>query len=117
MTQSKGIYATKGRGPRYFKEQMNQDTDECIEWPFGRGSHGYGVMTIAPHTQRCVHVVACELAHGPRPKGHEVAHSCDNRRCFNPRHLRWATRQSNVDDMILRDRQNFGGRSKGAMKT
>lgn len=84
---------------------MLVETDECIEWPYHRGSHGYGVMTVAPKTQRCVHVVACERTHGPRPSpNHDVCHSCDNPACFNPRHLRWGTRWENVQDMVTRNR-------------
>ena len=30
----------------------------------------------------------------------DTCHSCDNPPCCNPRHLRFDTRQSNVDDMV-----------------
>lgn len=104
MTASKGIYARRGTARAFYDEQVQRDTDECIEWPYHRGSHGYGVMTTAPKTQRLVHVIACEQFHGPKAPGQEVLHSCDVRACFNPRHLRWGTRQDNVTDMISRNR-------------
>jgi hypothetical protein len=117
VTASTGRYARRGSLLAHFHEHVDDDTDECIEWPFHKGSHGYGVLTIDGE-QRCVHVVACELAHGPRPpEKHQVAHSCDNRLCFNPRHLRWATRRENVQDMVSRNRHNFGGWNKGTRRT
>lgn len=39
---------------------------------------------------------------GPKPPDKESCHSCDNRPCINPLHLRWGTRQDNVDDMMAR---------------
>lgn len=38
----------------------------------------------------------------PKPEGHEVLHSCDNKACFNPLHLRWGTRSENVVEAIER---------------
>lgn len=82
------------------------ETDHCLEWPHGMVSttKRYG-LTSWDGKQRRAHVVACELAHGPRPSAqHEVAHSCDNPPCVNPRHLRWATRLENVKDCQERNR-------------
>lgn len=58
-----------------------------------------------------VHVVACEVGHGPKPDGKQVAHSCHNRACCNPRHLRWATSKENIGDSVAAGRTAKGDRN------
>jgi hypothetical protein len=48
-----------------------------------------------------VHHEVCEKYNGPRPLGHEAAHSCGNRKCIEPSHLRWATPKENCADKRL----------------
>ena len=78
-------------------------TPGCWEWEGSKSAAGYGQVG---HDGRILyaHRLACEWAHGSAPDGTEVCHSCDNRGCVNPDHLRWGTRQENVDDMIERGR-------------
>lgn len=83
------------------------ETDACIERPGVKP--GYWRVTIEGRQQHA-HVVVCEWTHGPRPPGHEVAHSCGNASCTNPRHLRWATPLENAGDTIIHGRTQRGQR-------
>lgn len=77
---------------------LASDTDECIIWPHGVTTSGYPSMGAGkPRAHRYV----CEQKHGPAPKGrNDAAHSCLNRLCINPKHLRWATRAENMADSM-----------------
>lgn len=89
--------------------------DECLPWPFSFSSAGYGQV----HWRRGnigAHRLMCQLAHGaPTGPALEAAHSCGNRSCVNPNHLRWASRSENENDKRMHDRVARGsrhGRSK-----
>lgn len=85
------------------------ETDDCILWPYAKhDDDGYGSVYVGNRGARLVHQVAAEQVHGPCPEGMEVAHSCRNKNCFNPRHLSYKTRQGNVDDK-RRDGTNTTG--------
>jgi hypothetical protein len=67
-----------------------------------------------------VHRIICEEINGPPPTlKHEVAHSCGQGRlgCVTPKHLRWATRVENREDMIAHGTRNYGERNGGAKLT
>ena len=49
------------------------------------------------------HQIAARIAYGPAD-GRYVLHSCDNRLCCNPRHLRYGSQLDNVRDAIARKR-------------
>lgn len=92
---------TPGAGLEFIQAHALQHTaDECLLWPYGRGSNGYGYV----HYQGKKHNVSrlvCQMAHGtpPTPK-HEAAHSCGNGHmgCVAANHVRWATRHENNAD-------------------
>lgn len=77
---------------------INYTGNDCLAWPFTKHSNGYGNVTFGG-VSKLPHRIVCQAAHGECPsERHEVAHSCGNRSCCNPHHLRWATRAENVLD-------------------
>lgn len=76
-------------------------------WEFQGFIHpkGYGEMSYRGDAVR-VHRLSFMLHKGPIPDGHQVCHSCDNRRCCNPDHLWTGTNNDNVQDMRRKKRGN-----------
>jgi hypothetical protein len=78
--------------------------------------NGYGQIHSKGQTAYA-HRVAWELANGPIPEGAFVIHSCDNRRCVNPDHLRIGTYLDNIGDMTGKLRHAHGVKNGQAKLT
>lgn len=90
--------------------------DDCWPWT-GYTEDGYGRF-YWDDRMRPAHELALTFATGEqRPVGFDTCHSCDNPPCCNPAHLRFGTRQSNVDDMTSRNRHARGERNGHAKLT
>jgi len=109
--------AAPGEPQEWLKNHVSFDSDDCLIWPFGCSGTGYAQVTWGGRPHAASRIM-CILAHGPAPEGkQEVAHSCGNRKCVNPRHLRHASYQENSADKILHGRENFGERNGQAKLT
>ena len=76
--------------------------DACWPWTGAINKSGYGSYGVGG-VIRTASRVAYELANGPIPtgKGYHgivVMHSCDNRKCCNPRHLSLGSQSDNNQD-------------------
>lgn len=92
---------------------LTADIERCWDWQAGRFSTGYGSVLVHGKTTTA-HRAAWFYAYGVMPTLH-VLHSCDNRICVNPHHLREGTNQDNIADKVSRNRQSQGegsGRAK-----
>ena len=110
--------AGHGDGEAFIRESLNNETDECIEWSFSRGTGGYGQATVDGQ-KIAAHRATCILAHGPPPfEGAQAAHyKCGNSGCINKRHLRWSTIELNHDDKRRHDTMTRGERHPRAAFT
>jgi hypothetical protein len=93
----------------WLRKVVEQQTPECIEWPFHRGTKGYGDVRVDGRYRQATHL-ALEMAGLPRPAapGNQALHSCDNPPCVNPAHLSWGTPGENNTQAFARGRTNEG---------
>lgn len=95
---------------------------DCMEWQGAVDTRGYGHVRIGGKAAR-VHRVVFEMVNGKIPKGdgHHgtvVMHTCDNRLCCNPNHLRLGTHADNMADMKSKGRRKniAAGEANGRSK-
>ena len=82
-------------------------TDECWPW-LGEYDRDYGVFHYRGKMRRAPELALSFTYGEKRLESLDTCHECDNPSCVNPDHLRFDTRQSNVDDMMRRGRGNHG---------
>lgn len=90
---------------RFWSQVDRGQPGECWPWT-GYEEDGYGRFF---YEGRMVgsHELAVTFTTGERRlAGMDTCHSCNNPPCCNPAHLRFGTRQSNVDDMVRAGRQS-----------
>lgn len=92
----------KGEPARYYETTvLTHNSDECLIWPYTRGSDGYARLKL--RGEHLVQRIICFDLYGPPPSDiHEAAHSCGHgmQGCVNPRHVRWASREENAADKL-----------------
>jgi hypothetical protein len=92
-------------------EYINQETDECIEYPV-LSSDGYGEMQTRVDGKKIhyrMHRVAYQVYYNDDLTSKDIiCHKCDNPKCVNPRHLFKGTHNDNVQDKCSKGRQAKG---------
>lgn len=88
---------------------------ECWTWT-GDRVYGYG-RVFTSNGRVKAHRLAWAVANNKTPGALCVLHSCDNRPCVNPAHLRLGTNADNNADMVERGQQVRGERNGSAKLT
>jgi len=90
-------------------------TDCCWIWKGHETEHKYGSIKLKINNkfkEIFVHRYAYEKFIGSIEKGMYILHSCDNRKCVNPAHLRQGTAADNSADASNRNRLIIGTKVK-----
>lgn len=101
----------------YLKSYLIIESDDCVEWPFAKSRNGYGNLKYQGKNWVTSNLL-CMWAHGPAPgEKYQAAHSCGNRACLNPNHLRWVTPLENGQDKVIHGTSARGHRARSAKLT
>lgn len=107
----------KNDAAKFYREVvLPYDGDECLTWPFNRGTNGYAQLGEKGRTTILSRRL-CEDVNGPPPTPkHEAAHSCGRgkRGCVTKRHLSWKTSAQNKADKFLHGTHGRGERNSVA---
>lgn len=85
-----------------------EKTDTCWNWTAARESGGYGVFRILGVLLQA-HRWSYQQSNGEIPSGLAIDHTCYNRACVNPDHLRLATNKQNAENFSGLDSNNTSG--------
>lgn len=87
------------------KVQFPRDPDDCWNWGAAL-RNGYGVIGLGGREEgiEYAHRLSYMFAHEFIPDGLEICHTCDNRRCVNPKHMYAGSRSDNMLDASRRGR-------------
>ena len=83
----------------HFLDLIGRNSDDCILWERSVTTDGYPQITRNGKRYTATRL-SLIIFSGHEPADLQAAHSCNVRRCVNPRHLRWATRLENQVDRI-----------------
>ena len=93
---------------RFWSHVEIRGPDECWPWTGALNKYGYGHFRVDRNGNGVVRAprMALTLTVGPSDDDSDFAlHSCDNRACCNPAHLRWDSSSENLHDQYRRYRR------------
>ena len=101
-------HAKKGEPLQWLKKHSNYHGKECLIWPFTTVRTEYSSISLPTGKWTKAHRYMCTLAHGKPNSNHVAMHSCDNKGCVNPNHLKWGTHKQNSQDAVSRGKTPTG---------
>jgi hypothetical protein len=95
---------------RFWTKVQRAGPDECWLWTASVTGSGYGqIWESWPVRIRWdAHKYSWILHFGPVPDGLWVLHTCDVKRCVNPKHLYLGTNSRNLQDALERGQKAIG---------
>lgn len=111
----------KHLSPRTFDNRFWKNVDKpdgdggCWLWSGTKRPNGYGNITIDGKSWLTHRIAYEEYYQTKIPDNMMVLHSCNNRACINPAHLRLGTHQDNMNDMVDSDHSGKGERNTNAV--
>ena len=81
------------------------DPDECILWTAAGDRSGYGQLTVKGRTQkvhRLMHCMSAGIDLADVSTDSAIVHTCQNRSCYRPSHLRMMRREYNREGVTVR---------------
>ncbi len=98
--------------PRRFWAKVDK-TPTCWNWTASKVGGGYAQFhtnnNSGGYKQRYAHRVSYEAVHGPVPEGMFLDHTCHNRLCVNPGHMRLVTNKQNQENLLGPKATNTSG--------
>ena len=106
-------YVRGSLGDRFWAKVNRKGDNDCWEWSASLDTRGYGNFGVPRNdgTGRFImqraHRVAWELVNGPlQSSAQHLCHTCDNRKCVNPKHLFIGNPKLNMADCVAKGRLN-----------
>lgn len=109
----------RGDAQEFFEGLLtHRDDRTCVPWPFTTSGSDKRPWMKRKGVRGFVARFLCAEAHGGEPGPQfQVAHSCGNKDCVNPTHLRWDTPKGNAADKIAHGTTSRGERHGAAKLT
>lgn len=95
---------------RFWGKVALPDEHGCMLWTAAISYDGYGLFSVNRSSRRAHRLALIYFQGQPDDQSLDAAHSCRNRNCVAPAHLRWATRHENLLDRVSDGTDNAGSR-------
>lgn len=105
MATTKRHYTKRPLAERFWAKV--DKTEGCWLWTGSLLHNGYGSFGVDGQCRRA-HRFAYELTVGPIPEGLHVDHTCRNRNCVRPDHMRLVTNKQNQENRSRRTNSRTG---------